>query len=91
MLDAKLFRNDLDSLATELGRRGYELDTEAVNSLEVRRRELQVKTQELQNQRNARSKEIGAAKAKGEDIEPLLAEVNDMAVSYTHLTLPTKA
>ncbi len=78
MLDAKLFRNDLDSLATELGRRGYELDTEAVNSLELRRRELQVKTQELQNQRNARSKEIGAAKAKGEDIEPLLAEVNDM-------------
>lgn len=78
MLDAKLFRADIDSLAKELGRRGYELDTEAVNSLEVRRRELQVKTQELQSQRNARSKEIGAAKARGEDIEPLLAEVNDM-------------
>ncbi len=78
MLDAKLFRTDLDSLSKELGRRGFELDTEAVNSLEARRRELQVKTQDLQNQRNARSKEIGAAKAKGDDIEPLLAEVNNM-------------
>ena len=78
MLDAKLFRTDLDSLAKELGRRGYELDVDAVNSLEARRRDLQMKTQELQNQRNARSKEIGAAKAKGEDIEPLLAQVNDM-------------
>ncbi len=78
MLDAKLFRADIDLLAKELGRRGYELDTEAVDSLESRRRELQVKTQELQSQRNARSKEIGAAKARGEDIEPLLAEVNDM-------------
>ncbi len=78
MLDAKLFRGELDSLAKELGRRGYELDTEAVVALETRRRDLQTKTQELQNQRNTRSKEIGAAKAKGEDIEPLLAEVNDM-------------
>ena len=78
MLDAKLFRTDLESLAGELGRRGYELDTQAVESLELRRRDLQIKTQELQSERNSRSKDIGAAKAKGEDIEPLLAEVNDM-------------
>ena len=78
MLDAKLFRTDLQSLATELNRRGYELDTEAVESLEARRRDLQIKTEELQSDRNTRSKAIGAAKAKGEDIEPLLAEVNDL-------------
>ena len=78
MLDAKLFRTDLDLLARQLGRRGYELDTEAVKGLEVRRRDLQIKTQELQNERNTRSKAIGAAKAKGDDIEPLLAEVNDL-------------
>lgn len=78
MLDAKLFRTDLDSLAKQLGRRGYELDTQAVEGLEARRRDLQVKTQELQAERNTRSKDIGAAKAKGEDIEPLLAQVNDM-------------
>jgi seryl-tRNA synthetase len=78
MLDAKLFRADLESLAKELARRDYVLDTDVVNSLEERRRDLQTKTQDLQNQRNQRSKEIGAAKARGDDIEPLLAEVNDM-------------
>ncbi len=78
MLDAKLFRTDLGSLAKELGRRGYELDTQAVEGLEARRRDLQVKTQDLQAERNTRSKDIGAAKAKGEDIEPLLAQVNDL-------------
>ena len=78
MLDAKLFRTDLELLASELGRRGYVLDTQAVEGLEARRRDLQIKTQELQNERNTRSKEIGATKAKGEDIEPLLAQVNDL-------------
>jgi len=78
MLDAKLFRTDLNSLDIALRRRGYELDTQAIESLEARRRELQVKTQDLQAERNARSKDIGAAKAKGEEIEPLLAEVNDL-------------
>lgn len=78
MLDAKLFRADLESLASELARREYVLDVDVVNSLEERRRELQTKTQDLQSQRNQRSKEIGAAKARGDDIEPLLAEVNDM-------------
>lgn len=78
MLDAKLFRTDLESLAKQLGRRGYELDTQAVEGLESRRRDLQIKTQELQSERNSRSKDIGAAKAKGEDIEPLLAQVNDL-------------
>ena len=83
MLDAKLFRTDLDLLSKEMGRRGYELDTEAVEGLEVRRRDLQIKTQELQAERNTRSKEIGAAKAKGDDIEPLLAQVNDLCLLYT--------
>ena len=78
MLDAKLFRTDLELLSRELGRRGYELDTKAVEGLEARRRDLQIKTQELQAERNTRSKEIGAAKAKGDDIEPLLAQVNDL-------------
>jgi len=78
MLDAKLFRTDLEALAQQLGRRGYELDTQAVEGLEARRRDLQIKTQELQAERNTRSKEIGAAKANGDDIEPLLAQVNDL-------------
>lgn len=78
MLDPKLLRSDLGQVATELSRRGYTLDTAAIEALEDRRKVLQVETQELQNQRNTRSKSIGQAKAQGEDIKPLLAEVGEL-------------
>jgi len=76
MLDPKRFRQDLDQLAADLLRRGYKLDTEAFVELDSQRKELQVKTQDLQNERNTRSKSIGKAKASGDDIQPLLDEVS---------------
>ncbi|MBW8192440.1 serine--tRNA ligase [Neiella marina] len=78
MLDAKLLRNDLDNVVRQLGRKGYKFDTEAYLGLESRRKDLQIKTETLQNERNVRSKSIGKAKAAGEDIQPLLAEVGEM-------------
>ena len=75
MLDPKLLRSNPQEVAAKLARRGFELDLEAFELLEKRRKELQVKTQELQNLRNTRSKSIGRAKAAGEDIQPLLEEV----------------
>ena len=75
MLDPKLLRSDLQSVAAKLKRRGFELDVNAFSSLEEKRKSLQVETQNLQNERNTRSKEIGKAKAQGEDIQPLLDEV----------------
>ena len=75
MLESHLIRNDLDRAAQALEKRGYTLDKKSIEELESRRKEIQVKTQELQAQRNARSKEIGKAKAQGEDIQPLLDEV----------------
>jgi len=75
MLDPKLLRTDLDNVAAQLARRGYELDVATVRSLEERRKTLQVETQDLQNERNTKSKSIGKAKAAGEDIQPLLDEV----------------
>jgi seryl-tRNA synthetase len=75
MLDPRLLRNNLEEVAQQLARRGYQLDVEQLGALEARRKQLQVESQELQNQRNSRSKSIGKAKAAGEDIEPLLAEV----------------
>jgi seryl-tRNA synthetase len=78
MLDPKLLRTDPQAIAAELRRRGYELDVKALTRLEERRKVLQVQTQELQNERNTRSKAIGKAKAEGLDIEPLLAEVVDL-------------
>ena len=75
MLDAKLLRNDLDLVVAQLARKGFEFDKEGYLALESRRKEVQIQTETLQNERNVRSKGIGKAKAAGEDIQPLLAEV----------------
>ncbi|GAA3901515.1 serine--tRNA ligase [Halomonas cibimaris] len=78
MLDPKLLRGDLETLARRLARRGYTLDVDGLAELESRRRELQTRTEQLQNERNTRSKMIGKAKASGQDIQPLLDEVSDL-------------
>ena len=78
MLDPKRLRTELDEVAAQLARRGFQLDMENIRALEERRKTLQVDTQNLQNARNSRSKAIGQAKARGEDIQPLLAEVADL-------------
>ena len=61
-----------------LQKKGYSLDVEKVKELEEQRKSLQVETETLQNERNIRSKNIGKAKAAGEDIAPLLAEVENL-------------
>jgi len=76
MLDPNLLRNEPDAVAEKLARRGFKLDVDTLRSLEERRKVLQVETENLQAERNARSKSIGQAKARGEDIEPLREEVN---------------
>ncbi|MDN6297306.1 MAG: serine--tRNA ligase [Halomonas sp.] len=78
MLDPKLLRGDLDTVAQKLARRGFTLDTAALSAIESRRRELQTQTEQLQNERNTRSRAIGKAKASGADIQPLLDEVSDL-------------
>jgi seryl-tRNA synthetase len=75
MLDLKLLRNDLDAVAQKLALKKYQLDTELFTQLESQRKSLQVETENLQSQRNTKSKMIGKAKAAGEDIQPLLDEV----------------
>ncbi len=78
MLDPQLIRNDLDATARLLARRGVTLDVARLTALEAERKRLQVRTEELQHERNSRSKAIGQAKAQGEDIEPLRAAVADL-------------
>lgn len=78
MLDPNLLRTELDAVAEKLARRGFTLDVEKLRELEERRKVLQVETETLQAERNSRSKTIGAAKARGEDIEPLRLEVNQL-------------
>ena len=69
MLDPNLLRNELDAVAEKLARRGFTLDVDTLRTLEERRKVLQVETETLQAERNSRSKSIGEAKARGEDIE----------------------
>ncbi len=76
MLDPNLLRNEPDAVAKQLARRGFTLDVSTLCSLEEKRKVLQVATENLQAERNARSKSIGQAKARGEDIEPLREQVN---------------
>ncbi|HFD79431.1 MAG TPA: serine--tRNA ligase [Gammaproteobacteria bacterium] len=75
MLDPKRLRRNPEEIAALLRRRGYQLDVEGLRRLEGRRKELQVRTEELQAERNRHSKSIGRAKAAGEDIQPLLDQV----------------
>ncbi|MCB1647450.1 MAG: serine--tRNA ligase, partial [Pseudomonadales bacterium] len=78
MLDPKLLRNDIDNVAARLKIKKYDLDVAEFQRLEDQRKTWQVETETLQSERNARSRSIGQAKARGEDIEPLLAEVADL-------------
>ncbi len=78
MLDAHLLRQDLQGVAKTLLKRGLHLDTAAIERLEQDRKRIQIETQDLQQLRNSRSKEIGKAKAAGQDIQPLTLEVADL-------------
>ncbi|HSQ07933.1 MAG TPA: serine--tRNA ligase [Chromatiaceae bacterium] len=85
MLDPRLLRTELPRVAEQLKRRGLILDTARFEALEARRKAVQVEVQDLQGQRNARSKAIGKAKASGQDIAPLLAEVDDLGARLKDL------
>ena len=78
MLDQKLLRSDLEAVAKNLGKRGYTLDVEALKSIDEKRKVIQQESESLQKERNTRSKNIGKAKAAGEDIAPLLKEVDEL-------------
>ena len=78
MLDPKSLRQDVEGIAQRLKVKGFDLDVDAFRTLEAERRELQEQTERLQSERNSKSKVIGQAKSRGEDIAPLVAEVGDL-------------
>jgi len=78
MLDSQLFRQDLNALAEKLAAKGFQLPIERLSNLETERKSCQTKTQQLQSDRNNRSKAIGKAKASGQDISEIMASVADL-------------
>lgn len=78
MLDPRLVRTEPQTVAALLKKRGFVLDVATIEKLEAQRKTLQTETETLQNERNTKSKNIGKAKAGGQDITPLLAEVENL-------------
>jgi len=85
MLDPHILRHDLQATVDALAVRGYTLDPVAYEALEARRKSLQIGVEELQAKRNASAKSIGQAKAKGEDIQPLLEAVAQLGAEHKTL------
>ncbi len=85
MLDPQALKSNILDIAARLRDRGFELDVERYIDLEKRRRALQTETERLRNERNVRSKTIGEAKARGEEIEPLIAAVGDLGARLSNL------
>jgi len=78
MLDSRTVRTQPQQLAEALAARGYVLEVERIEALEAQRKEVQIRTEQLQAERNSSAKSIGQAKARGEDIAPLLAAVDKL-------------
>ena len=76
MLDTKLLRDDFSNIKTALLKRGFDIDQKTFESIDAKRKSIQVEVENLQSERNSISAEFGQKKKSG-------------AVSYTHLTLPT--
>jgi len=86
MNDPKILRSDLQKAYQSLKKRGFELDIKKIENLEKQRKELQTKTQELQNIRNENAKKVGLAKARGEDISAILTKTGELGTELEKLT-----
>ena len=85
MIDISLLRNDIESLEKILKHRGFDLDVNFFNSLEEERKHIQIKTQELQQERNDLSKQVGVLKSQGKDASDILEKVSDISAQSKEL------
>lgn len=83
MLDSKLLRTTPELVAQGLAKRGFVLDVEKLKSLEEARKVIQIKTENLQQERNSKSKDIGKAKQSGQDATPLMQAVEAIKQELT--------
>lgn len=79
MLDPKLIRSSIDNVAAQIKKRGFVMDVAKFNALEEQRKQWQVKMQDLQNERNVRSKAVGHAKASGKNVDEALLSLKTLS------------
>ncbi len=84
MLDIQLLRKDIHAVATRLAARPFTLDVQAFQTIEAERKQVQMRTQELQAQRNGLSKQVGALKGKGEDVSAVMAQAAGLGDEQKH-------
>ena len=87
MIDINLLRNDIESLEKILKHRGFDLDVNFFNSLEDERKHIQIKTQELQQERNDLSKQVGVLKSQGKDASDVLNKVSNISAQSKEFEL----
>ena len=87
MIDINLLRNDIESLEKILKHRGFDLDVNFFNSLEEERKHIQIKTQELQQERNDLSKQVGVLKSQGKDASDVLNKVSNISAQSKEFEL----
>ena len=87
MIDINLLRNDIESLEKILKHRGFDLDVNFFNSLEEERKHIQIKTQELQQERNDLSKQVGVLKSQGKDASDILNKVSNISAQSKEFEL----
>lgn len=91
MLDISLLRNHLNEIAIKLSYKNYQLDQDYFNKLETKRKQLQIKTEEIQSQRNNYSKQVGGLKAKGADATIIIQIVAQLTQEFTQLNSELEA
>jgi len=85
VLDPKLLRSDLNAVAAQLARRGFQLDVGRLAALEEQRKALQIEADVLRAERNASAKRVGQAKAQGQEVASLLAAGEHLGSRLTHV------
>jgi seryl-tRNA synthetase len=81
MLDPKVVRSSIETVTAQMKKRGFVIDIAKFNAMEEQRKQLQVKMQDLQNERNVRSKEVGFAKASGKNVDEVLKSLKELSDS----------